>query len=178
MSYPGAHVSEEGCRKYDRRGCGFSVGTLVIEDGFVLIAFDLRGYATLSVCSRCQSRTSMRLQTQNCSHQLERRRSLAVVHTQRLCDDKVPGHTCYMPSRSSLRGLAERIRKVGSSLVRVRSREPFCFHGDSGQQSPEGIETPDRALFLRGAKPTLNLPRWVHEVRRTGGRWDRDNFPC
>jgi len=33
MSYPGIHVLEEGGRKYGRRGCAFSVGTLVTEEG-------------------------------------------------------------------------------------------------------------------------------------------------
>ena len=36
----------------------------------------------------------------------------------------------YMPSRGSLRELAERIRKVGSALVHTRSREPFSRHVD------------------------------------------------
>jgi len=36
----------------------------------------------------------------------------------------------YMPSRRSLRRLAERIRKVDSALVPARGKEPFFCYGD------------------------------------------------
>ena len=40
---------------------------------------------------------------------------------------------------------------------------------DSGQQlSPDRIETPNRSLFLRDARLTLDVPRWVHECGQVG----------
>ena len=37
-------------------------------------------------------KTPVLLQTQNCSYQLEQSRSLALIHTPRLCDVKAPDH--------------------------------------------------------------------------------------
>ena len=62
--------------------------------------------------TRCQSRPSMLLQTQSCSRQVGRGRSLAVIHISRLCDDNLvtkvsvqfatatKGHGWFDPTRN------------------------------------------------------------------------------
>jgi len=54
-----------------------------------------------------------------------------------------------MSSRTSHRGLADRVRKVGSALVRVRGRDPFCCY------SMETDSNQDTQLFLPslGSRP-------------------------
>jgi hypothetical protein len=48
ISYPRVRILEEGGTKEGRRGCGFSVGTLVTDGrGFVVDCFDFGWYATL-----------------------------------------------------------------------------------------------------------------------------------
>ena len=111
------------------------------------------------VWKNTQSRTPMLLHTQSRSRQLERSRSLAIIHTPRLCDDEARATRGCMSSRSHC-GLAERIRKVGSALLPARGREPFLlWRRTRGQQLlPARIETPNESLFLHVARLSQNKP--------------------
>jgi len=122
--------------------------------------------------TRCQSRTSVLVQTQNCSRQLERSRSLVVIHTPRLWDDKAPGPrrvaTCHLDAHSG-----DWPSEFARLTVRWYAPEAVnlsaAIETDLGQQLfSEGIETPDGSLFLHVAKLTFDLPRLVHEGGQVG----------
>ena len=109
-------------------------------------------------------------------------RSFAVIYTSSRCvyDDKAPDHAW-------LHAISKLIPRTGR--VNPQDRELRWYVHEPGnlsaametdlerRLSPEGIAKPDGSLFLRVARLTLDLPRWAHEGGRTGGPWDRDNFP-
>jgi hypothetical protein len=116
-------------------------------------------------------------------HQLERSRSFAVIYASSrcVCDDKAPDHAW-------LHAISKLIPRTGRAnpqdwQLRWYAHEAgnlsAAMETDSGQRlSPEGIAKPDGSLFLRVTRLTFDLPRWAHGGGRTGGLWDRDNFPC